>query len=396
MRTDASGKSAFRTHLHNTTAVSLQMSFIPLQQDSITSAAKEALDALTALCESNKNLPPDDDYEATTQAYNDEIERLGIWIRERGVREGKLDHKLRESSGIHFRVLVLLRELSGITDESVRLDNNAETSNRAGSDKSSFPHAWSKDDSNVSVGSGSLSLDTDFTRAESLPDTPLTHIHEMVGLLLELGPVLLDPTPEDRFARSTHPEAARRDIDHVRAIFPRADDRLVERLGRANWERRQYLMSLLPALEYDGPKVEVVGSAFVKPVERDDRLDSSGFQSDSEVSLRLEKDVLQQVPHSSHEENMDDERAGRDGADDTSFTISQFQSSTLGNFSTSYTAIIVPSKGVATIEENVPLAKTSRRLSNPPCPNELLSGDEFTCHFCAHKVTGIGSASEWK
>lgn len=146
---------------------------------------------------------------------------MKIWLREHGVREGHLVHKLRESSSIHLLVLVPLNELSGITDESVRLDSNAEAAKKSGFDKPSFPHTWAKDDSNMSVRSGSLSLDTDFTPAESLPDTPLPHIREIVGFLPELGPIMLDSTPEDRFARSTHPKTARHDINHVRAVFQR-------------------------------------------------------------------------------------------------------------------------------------------------------------------------------
>ena len=54
-----------------------------------------------------------------SQQCSDEAGRLEIWNFEIGARDGQLDHALRNSSRLRDRVLELLRDLVGPSDEGM-------------------------------------------------------------------------------------------------------------------------------------------------------------------------------------------------------------------------------------------------------------------------------------
>jgi NB-ARC domain len=64
------------------------------------------------------------------------------------------------------------------------------------------------------------------------------------GLLDRLSPALRDPPPLDIFFTGEQDHAIDIEVKLVRKMFPRATDSIVERLGRANWQRRLFLRSL--------------------------------------------------------------------------------------------------------------------------------------------------------
>lgn len=78
---------------------------------------------------------------------------------------------------------------------------------------------------------------------DRLPDIEqyLCEVVDVVDCLLDLLPSLLDPVPEDSYNKATQPEDAIEDIKLATLLFPKASKGLAERLGKANWRRRQNL-----------------------------------------------------------------------------------------------------------------------------------------------------------
>jgi hypothetical protein len=79
-----------------------------------------------------------------------------------------------------------------------------------------------------------------------------------VGCLVRLAPNLCDPFPLDLYSRDASISDAYPDIDLARELFPTASLAIVDRLGRANWKRRQYLKTLEdrnnPGMPFSGTK----------------------------------------------------------------------------------------------------------------------------------------------
>jgi hypothetical protein len=328
--------------------------------------------------------------------YSNEIERLRIWALEQDVQLGGLDHRLRDASGLRNRVLSLLGQLCGTDTKSPwsRSDGDEESSRMAGLETlvAGTPVNFQSGDDDDGT---SLSLDTNFTLPDSLSDSPLTHIHDVVNLLLGLGPTLLDPAPRDRFGWSAHKEAAHYDIDHVQASFPHADKSLIERLGRANWERRQYLIRLRTKLG-EGSR------------------EASRFDAIRPIDTNLEKLKLESLASDSVVDSSDDNASevgevstalpqaygyglglGNHVSDQAPFTVTTSISPSDFQFSANdaqSTALTEPSKGVSQPE----LGVVRYAIPSPPHPNEQCSGEEFLCPFCAYRVSEIGSRTDWR
>jgi hypothetical protein len=269
-----------------------------------------------------------------------------------------------------------------------RSDGEKESSRIAGLENleaGKLVHFLGQDDD----GGTSLSLDTDFTLPDSLSDSPLTHIHDVVNLLLGLGPTLLDPAPRDRFRWNAHEDAAHYDIDHVQARFPHAEKSLIERLGRANWERRQYLIEKRFQIEEgsrESPKLDAI-----RPVD-----------------YSLENLNLESFPYGSGADSSDynaSEEAFGDGLDKnlsarrpftltTSIAPSDFQFSADDVQST---ALTEPSKFISRVDgDQIELMSVRYAVPPPPHPNKQSGGEEFLCPFCAHRASNIKSHADWK
>lgn len=272
-------------------------------------------------------------------------------------------------------------------DESSRLDSLHSTD--AGIETLVPPYLHIRDDH--SVESTSLSLDTNFTSADSLPDSPLTHIHDVITLLFDLGQTLLDPTPHSRLERSAHPDAAQHDINHVRARFPNADKRLIDRLGRANWERRQYLRKLRVTLEESSNKAD-----HTDHIPQDIKLVLSDSASESEESDESASSTNESLRARLHGKGNTSDREPSVPASRTltaTSTPSEFQFSIND---TQSTAVTEPSKGIAHVGQSVQPVGTRYRVSLPPHPNEHLTGEKFHCPFCAYMISDMKSPADWK
>lgn len=90
------------------------MAFIQSLGDSVANLSCKAITTLSTLSVNEHHNAESEGNRATTYKYNDEIERLEIWIGDHEVRCGRLDIRLREASPLRERVLLLLAELSSI------------------------------------------------------------------------------------------------------------------------------------------------------------------------------------------------------------------------------------------------------------------------------------------
>ena len=232
------------------------------------------------------------------------------------------------------------------------------------------------------------------TLPDSLPDSPLSRIHDNVTLLFELGPSLLDPAPHDRFETASHPDAAQHDINHVLARFPVADKSLINRLGRANWERRQSLRRLRLAYEDIG-QVQQLDVAEHQPGTSEVLLsDSATATEDSETSA---SDTEYSLNVGSYDR---DETYERDVSLSASQTLTDIASTVSGfQFShneTQSTAGTEPSNRHTQAMHLIKPATTRYRVPLPPKPNENMTGEPFLCPFCFHTVSDMKSPSTWR
>lgn len=391
---DIEPRKSFVSVLSASSSIRLDMPLIPPQPHSIAQATADALSTLCALSEDAQS-HAESEHLTAARRYSDEIDRLKIWAYEHDVESGGLDYKLRDSSTLRRRVLSLVAQLSGTTDTTrLNVDGDDETGRNAGFETlvagTPVHLLLSREDDDTT----SLSLDTDCTLPDSLSDSPLTHIHDVVNLLFGLGPTLLDPVPRDRIEWSAHQDAAHYDVGHVQARFPQAERSLLERLGRANWERRQYLIRLRSKLN-------------------EDNHDSLGLDNISLVGTRLEKLSLGSVAS----DPGDDDTSGDDVSDvgealtemlptydyltETDASVRSPLSGTVSNSQSEFrfsandaqsTALTEPSKGVPHTGPTI----LRYAVPAPPHPNQHFSGDEFLCPFCAHRISDMKSAAEWK
>lgn len=369
------------------------MPLISPQPHSIAQATADALSTLSALSEDAQSHAEKENLTAARR-YSDEIDRLKIWAYEHDVESGGLDYKLRDSSTLRRRVLSLVAQLSGTTD-TTRSDGDGDDESGRNAELETLVAGTpvhlrlSKEDDDTT----SLSLDTDCTLPDSLSDSPLTHIHDVVNLLFGLGPTLLDPVPRDRIEWSAHQDAAHYDVGHVQARFPQAGRSLLERLGRANWERRQYLIMLRSKLNKDNH-------------------DTPGLDNTGLVGTRLEKLSLEPVAS-----DPGDDTSGDDVSDDgealtemsstydslteTDASVRSPLSGTVSNSQSEFQFSANDAQSTALTEPSKDIPHTGPTILRyavpaPPHPNQHFSGDEFLCPFCAHKVSDMKSAAEWK
>ena len=251
------------------------------------------------------------------------------------------------------------------------------------------PKSWRRTTSQ----SGVLSASTqNITLSDSLPDVPVTHIHDLVTLLFELGPSLLDPTPNERFERAPHPDAAQYDVNHARDRFPRAREDLTDRLGRANWRRRQSLRDQRQS--HENSLRQKFGAD--QPGSRDMELSLSVPVSDTDDSDQQAS--MDEIAASSGSHSISNDSDGEPfQMESRSFTAT---ASTQAGFQfsveeTQSTAPTVPSKGVGHVGHAPQAAATRYRIPPPPSPNEDYSGQTFLCRFCSHWVSDIKRASDW-
>lgn len=376
----------------------VNMSIADTDRENIARSSNDALAALSALMKSHEVFSHDQQQDSKAERFQDEIDRLRIWAHEHDVPSGELDGKLADATVLRDRVILLLTELSGITDESIRLDSDVDNFSRAALGRYSLRSSSPDDESAPSIVSASTSLDTNVTLPESLPDTPLRRIHDIISLLFVLGPTLLNPAPQARLEEVAcmNESAAQYDIGHVRARFPHASERLVERLGRANWELRKRLITLRSLLEKQSsdepPGFKPASMGTVGPPSRtfasDASQDSESGQSDPRDS---NSDDARFPTSRSAFSSLQDENTGQESqvmTAPTTITITIKDD-------TSMPAKETP-MGLPPIEGQYETMVPEYGIPLPPPPNEDFTGVEFVCPFCARKISGMRTRSEWK
>lgn len=196
--------------------------------------------------------------------------------------------------------------------------------------------------------------------------------------ILAMAPALQDPAPEDTFHRDASPSEALKDIALAEHMFPKASKALLERLGHANWKRRQYqremrkkraLEASIAARSTLTPAqhaiVDVGGLGF-QPVQSEPRPSSSGDPGRpnfSGLSLRSHRDVFNQMALSD---------TGPLSNSETVFSLNSMKSyfETLANTS---------------VDDSDEPTKGSKHVIPKP-PMTLEPGKTFLCHYCLHEI----------
>lgn len=165
-------------------------------------------------------------------SLQDKVGRFRLWCGNSGAhRSGiaSLDHKLREASHIRDRVISLLRNLSFALQEMTDIVTGKRLT-------------WEDEPASDtdSDGEDQSSEGPPITELEQLS----CEVAEINKCLMRLSLAIRNPAPHDQFKGSaninlTYYESF--DIKHVREKFPTAPDFLINRLGKANSRRRQYL-----------------------------------------------------------------------------------------------------------------------------------------------------------
>lgn len=142
--------------------------------------------------------------------------RLKSWGHDSGASSRHLDHALRRTSSLSTASLDLLVQLSAVLQKA-----NGENT----------PHLTKLQQDYAALDeSGSSTTEV----SQYLEDAV-----EIVSLLCDLLPNLRDPAPEDTYSDNLSSEDFEMDIALAKALFSKASHSLCERLGRANWRRRQ-------------------------------------------------------------------------------------------------------------------------------------------------------------
>jgi hypothetical protein len=166
----------------------------------------------------------------------DESDRFRLWCGNIGAhRRGRisLDHRLREASHIKEWVVELLSQISSLIDDI-----------RAIVDGRNIPSdaepGYDTDELNDSDSESELDEESSATELQDIACC----IGDIISNLMQLSSTIRNPAPHDQFQRSGNIDTSHYepfDIEHVRHRFPRSEEFLVVRLGRAISRRRQYL-----------------------------------------------------------------------------------------------------------------------------------------------------------
>ena len=184
---------------------------------------------------------------------------------------------------------------------------------------------------------------------------------------------LRDPTPHDIRSQASYEGSHHFDQSHVRSKFPKATSELINRLGTANWRRREKLMFLRSKNENTIPE------------ERDDKGEVAPG-ADGEQVVGSEADV------SAYSYSSD---LGPESEITGEFTASSQIDSWQGTAMTSLTG-----NGVHELRDlNRPMVAVEAhrlRLPRPPAPNSMFEGHQFNCPYCYRGLVEIYSFPSWK
>ena len=222
----------------------------------------------------------------------------------------------------------------------------------------------SEPDSSLSMSSTDLSSPLHQT---------ITEMHDVVTCLLRQIPSLRDPSPQDTRTQAGYEGADSFDQSHVRSKFPKANAELLNRLGTANWKRRQQFMVLRGHTE-DG--VSAIDRNDAKESRHEDR--EMDYSSEADISAYSTSYGVDPGSQTTGEWTSSSERNSLIGTALTSLTDNPAQK--LQNFS----------------GPSVVVQVHRLKLPRPPEPNSSFEGTQFTCPYCLHELLEVYSFSTWK
>lgn len=157
--------------------------------------------------------------------WEDELGRLRVWAANIGAHktgQSSLDFRLRDASHVSQQIIKLLQGLlQRLQDARDVLVEDGESGNEE-------------------VADSFMEEDEPKTELQELQGSLATAIN----CLFQMSLLVRKPAPHDMHLRSKRADVAAFepiDYNHVRDQYPRADEALVKRLGRANVNRRKYL-----------------------------------------------------------------------------------------------------------------------------------------------------------
>ena len=190
----------------------------------------------------------------------------------------------------------------------------------------------------------------------------LDYIAATLDRLQRLVTTLQDPTPIDLIGREIPPNADREDIELVGRMFPQAAALLLQRLGTANWRRRQYLKEIRVMMERQSHPNKNQIYRYRREISQLGKFDS-----------RLpEKGTLPLKERA---------QPSTDLQSKFSLYTSSETASHAGTFD--FTAGSPTSTVGTSVADSMEMTKTNQ-LSVPDPPLALNEGNQFQCPYCAH------------
>ena len=221
----------------------------------------------------------------------------------------------------------------------------------------------------------------------------ISEIADIVTCLLKLRQTLDDPTPNDHISKTFNVDAAHYDIQHVREKLPKASRVIADRLGRANWRRRHYLIGLQNLKQ---PETNPYGGLQKQPSFAKE-LRPSLELPDSDSSIGEEVSSVHR-PHSA------------DARDDTESSVAWSRDSKSSNAPTgtnpttapsfSHVAYKKPPAKAMPLTGHLPVRQITdagqSQRSVPPAPSMLLTGKSFRCSYCGLELVNYKQNKQWR
>ena len=220
-------------------------------------------------------------------------------------------------------------------------------------------------------------------RFENSVEIAIENTTETLLCLVALVPVLLDPSPQDTYREDAATKEELRDIDLAMFMFPKAPPKLITRLGRANWKRRQFQRQLAQQRAQQRAPTSEKGI----PVSTTD---------DTHAGPTIA--VGREVKKSKSKSIFTEQGISRRG---TVFSGGSSASGTLSNPDTVFSnaKLFDGYSRNSTILSGQRFTRRLRSYVLPNPPVDLLSEQEFVCPYCLQKMVigdDIVSTEDWK
>ncbi|KAF8418442.1 hypothetical protein EV426DRAFT_707592 [Tirmania nivea] len=331
------------------------------------------------------------------QLVQDQIGRFRVWAGNMGAHHParsrmSLDHKLKEASHIHDMVVELLEELNtslemlhcstqqNLLNPDLILEQAEET------DGDCENNGMELDDTVSDSGSAASS------------DSPLSDfvfklddIANIISCLYNLSAAMRQPVPQDRLKKYaaidlSHYESF--DNRHVLEKFPNAKPFLIQRLGNANTQRRQYFRYRLLHYEKIAQGVEQVGPATSVPESLYTDLHAVHHDAD-----------LAQDNYITSQRATNDDAATVITAAKTSTTISIVPKGTVVRTQPTLDIIETESDGGQTATSYGTIMETGKvkllKVPDPPNADHVFDGNAFQCPYC-YSLIIVQNSRAWQ